>query len=354
MYHLYNDSILSKEVLVSSAEIEEKYENDLKLLEEEKLDADRKLQKAEKTLLESEQKRAKEKSKWMLFLIIAAILGLVIMAQRFWVSSRQKKVIQRQKEQVDEKNQEITDSINYAKRIQGAILPSDKIIQESLPETFVLYLPKDIVAGDFYWLEKVGGNVLFAAADCTGHGVPGALVSVVCNNALNRSVREYGIETPGEILNKTRTIVIDEFSKAAEEIKDGMDISLCSLNIESGLLNWSGANNPLWIVKKGSDEILEIKPNKEPIGKYDHKTSFVNHEVQLNKGDTIYLFTDGFADQFGGEKGKKLKSKSFKKLLLGIQDKTLHQQSEYLFERFENWKGEIEQIDDVCVIGVRI
>ena len=137
LYHLYNDSILSKEVLVSSAEIEEKYENDLKLLEEEKLDADRKLQKAEKTLLESEQKRAKEKSKWMLFLIIAAILGLVIMAQRFWVSSRQKKVIQRQKEQVDEKNQEITDSINYAKRIQGAILPSDKLIQESLPETFV-------------------------------------------------------------------------------------------------------------------------------------------------------------------------------------------------------------------------
>jgi len=354
LYNLYNDSILSNDVLVSSAEVESNFLNDLKVLEDEKADAEKKLFEAEKIILESEQKRTEEKSKWMMLIILFALIGLVVMAQRFWVSSKQKKIIQEQKSQVDEKNQEITDSINYAKRIQGAILPSDELIIEALPEPFVLYLPKDIVAGDFYWLEKVGKEVLFAAADCTGHGVPGAMVSVVCNNALNRSVREYGLIEPGTILNKTREIVIDEFSKSAEEIKDGMDISLCSLNIESGMLNWSGANNPLWVIKKDAEQIIEIKPNKEPIGKYDHKTSFVNHEIQLDKGDTIYLFTDGFADQFGGEKGKKLKSKSFKKMLLAIQDKSLQEQSDYLFERFENWKGNIEQIDDVCIIGVRV
>jgi len=354
LYNLYNDSILSNDVLVSSAEVESNFLNSLKELEVEKADAEKKLFAAEKTLLESEQKRTEEKSKWVMLIMLFAVLGLVIMVQRFWVSSKQKKIIQAQKEQVSEKNQEITDSITYAKRIQGAILPSDKLIKESLPESFVFYLPKDIVAGDFYWLEKVGSKVLFAAADCTGHGVPGAMVSVVCNNALNRSVREYGLADPGQILNKTRSIVIEEFSKATEEIKDGMDISLCSLNTETAKLNWSGANNPLWIIKKDSEEILEIKPNKEPIGKYDHKTDFVNHVVQLGKGDTIYLFTDGFADQFGGGKGKKLKSKSFKKMLLSIQDLPLQKQSDYLLEQFEKWKGNIEQIDDVCVIGVKI
>ena len=354
MYHFYNDSILSNDVLVSTAETEMKYVNDLKALEKEKAEADKKLLNAEKKILESEHEVAQEKSRWMMILVAFAVLGLLVMGQRFWVTSKQKKIIQEQKSQVDEKNQEITDSINYAKRIQGAILPSDQLIKELLPESFVLYLPKDIVAGDFYWMEKIGGKVLFAVADCTGHGVPGAMVSVVCNNALNRAVREYGLYVPNQILNKTRSIVIEEFAKATEEIKDGMDISLCALDIETGALEWAGANNPLWVIKKDTEEIFEIKPNKEPIGKYDHKTDFVNHEVSLNQGDTIYLFTDGYADQFGGEKGKKLKSKSFKKILLSIQNKPLNQQGKDLSSEFNNWKGAIEQIDDVCVIGVRI
>src|SRR5690606_396335 len=159
---------------------------------------------------------------------------------------------------LEEKNKEITDSITYAKRIQNAILLSDKTVKEYLPNNFVLYIPKDIIAGDFYWLEQIDENILFAAADCTGHGVPGAMVSVVCNNALNRTVREYRLINPAEILNKTREIVIQEFEKSDDDVKDGMDIALCSLRFDvqglklnepetAALLQYAGANNPLWI-----------------------------------------------------------------------------------------------------------
>ena len=162
-----------------------------------------------------------------------------------------------QKHEVESKNKEITDSITYAKRIQSAILPPEKVVKESLEDSFILYKPKDIVAGDFYWLEQKNGKVLFAAADCTGHGVPGAMVSVVCNNALNRSVREHGLTDPGKILDKTREIVIEEFEKSDEEVNDGMDIAICSL--EGNSLQYAGAHNPLWVIRNGA--ILETKAN---------------------------------------------------------------------------------------------
>ena len=264
---------------------------------------------------------------------------------------------------VEEKQQEIIDSINYAKRIQKAILPPKKYIDKFLPENFILYKPKDIVAGDFYWLEYKNNKVLFAAADCTGHGVPGAMVSVICNNGLNRSVREQNITDPGKILDKTTEIVIQEFEKSDDEVKDGMDISLCSLkfNIPSSKLNkpktiatlqYAGANNPLWIIR--NHELIEIKPNKQPIGKIDNPHPFTTHTIELQKGDTIYVFTDGFADQFGGEKGKKMMYKPFKGLLLSIQEKTMSEQKVILEEHFENWKGKLDQVDDVCIIGIRI
>jgi serine phosphatase RsbU (regulator of sigma subunit) len=216
----------------------------------------------------------------------------------------------------------------------------------------VLYKPKDIVAGDFYWMEPLEEQVLFAAADCTGHGVPGAMVSVVCNNGLNRSVREYGLTDPGKILDRTREIVIQEFEKSEEEVKDGMDIALCAL--QGTTLAYAGAHNPLWIVRNGSTEIEEIKANKQPIGKYDDPLPYTTHRIELQPGDTFYIFSDGYADQFGGERGKKLKSSNFKKLLLSLQQEPMKKQQTLIAEEFERWKGNIEQLDDVCVIGVRV
>ena len=260
------------------------------------------------------------------------------------------KEIRSQKDEIVEQHKEIKDSIAYAKRIQSAILPPIKIVKEYLKDSFILYKPKDVVAGDFYWMKQVGNKVLFAAADCTGHGVPGAMVSVVCNNALNRSVREYSLSDPGEILDKTREIVIQEFDKSEEVVNDGMDIALCCL--EGNFLSYAGANNPLWVIRDG--EILETKANKQPIGKFDNLAPYTTHKTELKKNDSIYIFSDGYPDQFGGVKGKKYKSANFKKLLLSIQKHSMIKQLEMLDKEFENWKGIIEQIDDVCVIGVRI
>ncbi|MEX2597752.1 MAG: 7TM diverse intracellular signaling domain-containing protein [Salibacteraceae bacterium] len=262
---------------------------------------------------------------------------------------------------ISKKNQEITDSIQYAKRIQSAILPSDRLFQSRLPKSFVLYKPKDIVAGDFYWLESYakasdseGGVVLFAAADCTGHGVPGAMVSVVCSNAMNRAVREFGLTNPGEVLDKTRALVIQEFEKSDEDVKDGMDISLCALSLSTLTLKWAGANNPLWIARKGATEMEEIKGDKQPIGKFHHESPFTTHQLKLNEGDTIYIFSDGFPDQFGGENGKKYKSGKFKHKLVELAKEPIEKQKDLLDHEFESWRGDLDQLDDVCVIGVHI
>lgn len=286
------------------------------------------------------------------------LLFSIFLFNRFRVTKRQKGVIENQKAQVDlayaqleEKNKEVMDSITYAKRIQSAILPPSRVVKEFLTDSFVFYKPKDIVAGDFYWMERTGETILFAACDCTGHGVPGAMVSVVCNNGLNRAVREYGLKEPGKILDKTREIVAQEFDQSEEDVNDGMDIALCAL--EGNVLKYAGANNPLWVIRHGSQEITEFKATKQPIGKLDNPVDYDTHAVLLNPGDTIYIFSDGLADQFGGDKGKKFKSSNFKRLLLSIQKEDLGKQQSLIHEAFENWKGDLEQIDDVCIIGVR-
>ena len=299
-----------------------------------------------------------EQQKYVMFagLGIALLFGGVVY-NRFRKTSKQKRTIEDQKQQVDkafeeleEKNTEILDSINYAKRIQNAILPSAAVMKEHLKESFVFYKPKAIVAGDFYWLEHKDDKILFAVADCTGHGVPGAMVSVICNNGLNRSVREHGLTTPGEILDKTREIVIREFDKSEDDVNDGMDIALCS--IDGNQLQYAGANNPLWIIRNG--ELIEIKADKQPIGKFDNQAPYTTNAFNLEKGDTIYIFSDGFADQFGGENDRKFKVKAFKELLLSIQSQSLGNQKEFIESSFEKWKGDHEQIDDVCVVGVRV
>ncbi len=293
--------------------------------------------------------------------------------------NKQKNEAQHQRHLVEEKNKEILDSITYAKRIQTAILPPMSMLKTILPNSFIFYKPKDIVAGDFYWLEKKHKKTMFAAADCAGHGVPGAMVSVVCNNALNRAVREYGYTNPSKILDKTREIVIQEFEKSDEEVKDGMDISLCVLNTKTNVLQWSGANNPLWIVKKLESskvemlnntspseltalqpsnlptfELIEYKADKQPIGKYAEQNAFKTNLIELQKGDTLYIFTDGYADQFGGEKGKKYTYKRLREKLLAIANKNDIEQKQILDVEFENWKGNGEQIDDVCLVGIKI
>lgn len=314
---------------------------------------------------ELENKQERQKSYFLLGgLGLALVFGFFIF-NHFRITQKQKAIIEDQKKEVDmaydqleEKNTEILDSIAYAKRIQSAILPPQSVLKKELKDAFVFYKPKDIVAGDFYWLEPQKERVLFAAADCTGHGVPGAMVSVVCNNGLNRSVREFGLTDPGEILDKTRAIVISEFEKSEEDVKDGMDIALCSLSgVEGGstqTLEYAGANNPLWIIRKDGKTVEEIKASKQPIGKYTNPQPYVTHKIELDKGDSIYIFSDGYADQFGGDKGKKLKSKNFKELLLSMQGEEMERQKQLLDEAFDEWKGDYEQLDDVCVIGVKI
>lgn len=266
--------------------------------------------------------------------------------------SRRTEEILHQKELVEEKNREITDSITYAKRIQQAILPPDKLFSEHMGESFVMYKPKDIVAGDFYWLEIVNDLVIFAAADCTGHGVPGAMVSVVCHNALNRAVREFKLTNPAEILDKTLELVVSQFNKSNEEVRDGMDIALCVIDKKNNKAHFAGANNSLYII---SDGVLnEVLADKQPIGKFVDPKPFTCKEVDVKKGDNLIVFTDGFADQFGGTKGKKFKYKPFKELLIEIQHLSANQQHDTLLKAFEDWKGNLEQVDDVCIIGIKV
>lgn len=362
------DSLLNKENLRQMNELEASYESEKKekeillLNEKAKVDELTIQDEKQKSIIANEQKKSQQ-------LIFGLGIGLLLVITLFIFRGYQNKkksnviltqqkleiekandVISLQRDIVNEKNKEITDSIQYAKRIQNAILPPNKVVKEYLHDSFIFYKPKDIVAGDFYWLESVKNKVLFAAADCTGHGVPGAMVSVVCNNGLNRSVREYGLTDPGKILDKTREIVVAEFEKSEEEVQDGMDIALCSL--EGDTLKYAGANNPLWIIR--DNELIETKPNKQPIGQFDNPEPYIEHTIKLKKGDTIYIFSDGYADQFGGEKGKKLKTSNFKELLLSVHQEDMVKQRKLIDEAFEKWKGDLEQLDDVCVVGVRV
>jgi len=352
VYVQAKDSLLNEESSKQIAEMQTKYDTEKKEKEIELLNKDRELQQTElqKNKAEAKQQKTQRNALTGGFIVMVVFAG--VSYRNYRNKRKAHALIEKQKNLVEEKQKEILDSINYAKRIQTAILPPLRLVNEYLPQSFILYKPKDIVAGDFYWLEYKNGKVLFAAADCTGHGVPGALVSVFGNNGLNRSVREYDLTDPGKILDKTREIMISEFEKSDDEVKDGMDISLCSLS--GNMLQWAGANNPLWIIRKDSNEVFEIKPDKQPIGKYADESPFTTHAVELNSGDSIYIFTDGYADQFGGDKGKKFKYTQLKELLLSIQHESMEKQKELLNETFETWKGNLEQVDDVCIIGVRV
>jgi serine phosphatase RsbU (regulator of sigma subunit) len=301
---------------------------------------------------------------------LLVILGLVMVFavfvfQRYRVSRKQQKIIalkeqeaQHHRKLVEEKQKEIIDSINYAKGIQSAILTRQDEIQRHLPESFLIYRPKDIVAGDFHFFETAvnpaNGHtyVFYGAADCTGHGVPGALVSVVCSNALMRCVKEFKLFDAAKLLDKARELVLETLTKSGRDVKDGMDISIVIIDKSTNAMTWAGANNPLWYLRNG--EMNEINGDKQAIGFNTNPTPFTSHKIDLLKGDFIYMFTDGYADQFGGPKGKKFKYSNLSKLFSEIAGMDIARQHKILTERFDAWKGDLEQIDDVCVIGVRI
>jgi serine phosphatase RsbU (regulator of sigma subunit) len=270
------------------------------------------------------------------------------------VQKRTHEIVQ-QKEIIEEKNKHITDSIHYAKRIQDATLPDLGLMNHYLKNSFVLFKPKDIVSGDFYWIEKKGDEILFAVVDCTGHGVPGAFLSLIGYNSLNQIVNELNILRPSEILKELNKSVYKTLQNnlSDEHIQDGMDMSICSLNVKTNLLQFAGAYNPLYIVN--GDRVTEIKGDKICIGSGDIQgdKEFHNNMVQLSKDDCIYLFSDGYADQFGGPKGKKLKYSRFKEKLIEINNLEMKDQQENLDSTITSWQGDLEQIDDICVIGIK-
>jgi serine phosphatase RsbU (regulator of sigma subunit) len=253
---------------------------------------------------------------------------------------------------LNQKNFEIEASVRYAKGLQEAILPSQAFVNEYLPHNFIYYQPKDIVAGDFYWAEKLDDLFFVAAADSTGHGVPGAIVSVVCSNALNRAINEFRLIETGKILDKTRELVIETFERSSNIVKDGMDISLLSIDLKNKKTFWSGANNPLWYIQ--NNKIKEIKADKQSIGKTDYPKPFTTHQIDYLENTTFYLFTDGLADQFGGPNGKKFKYRQLSDLLIKINNLSQKQQVDSINKAFSDWKDDLEQVDDVCLISIKL
>jgi tetratricopeptide (TPR) repeat protein len=284
------------------------------------------------------------------FALMLLVAGISFNAYR--QKQKANTIIALQKSIVEEKQKEILDSITYAQRIQSAILAKETDIKKHLPESFLLYKPKDIVAGDFYFFETTSTHLFYAAADCTGHGVPGALVSVVCSNALSRCVKEFNLTEPGKILDKARELVLETFNKSGKDLKDGMDISFLAREIKSGKHTWAGANNSLWIIR--DKNIIEFKSNKQAIGFNENALPFTTQEIEVLKGDLLFLYTDGYADQFGGDKGKKFKYKQLQQSLVAISHLPLDEQQIIIEKSFNEWKGNLEQVDDVCIIGIRI
>jgi len=312
-------------------------------------------EKKEQQLLVSIEKEKNARLK--LYFALGAGLLILILLLYILKSLREKKkaneILAIQKAQIEEKNNEITSSINYARHLQNSIQPKEEYISKYFPNNFQIYKPKDIVAGDFIWFKDIENTteVVFGVGDCTGHGVPGAMVSVACSTSLDRTVAEFNITRPSLILQKSSEIISSLFG-STESVRDGMDIALCKLDLDSNILEYSGANNSLWIIRNG--EMTILPSTRQTVGYVANPIPFENHEFQLKKGDLIYLFSDGYIDQFGGDKNKKLKSSGFKDLLLEVSSMPVNEQKKKMLEFFDKWKGINEQIDDVCVFGIRI
>jgi serine phosphatase RsbU (regulator of sigma subunit) len=316
------------------------------------------------------------KTNWFYFLCIAITVLSIILFIKWRTKSliRSKErleqtvkdrtfVIESQKTELVQKNKDITDSISYAKRIQTAVLPEEHQFKERFNDAFILYLPRDIVSGDMYWLTEVTTSdaralrvKVVAVVDCTGHGVPGAFMSLIVSEMLNQSIKNPDVNSPSDLLHFLAKILPLALSKnASEKISDGIDIIVCAIDLNNMKLYYSGANRPLWYIRNGGSELEEIKPTKSSIGGYFQDfTRFETHTIDIAKGDQFYLCSDGYADQFGGEKGKKLGTKNLKKLLLKTSGLSMTEQKEELKSFIENWRKDKEQIDDICIMGIKI
>ncbi|MFT4594969.1 MAG: serine phosphatase RsbU (regulator of sigma subunit) [Bacteroidia bacterium] len=261
-------------------------------------------------------------------------------------------------EELNEKNEDLLSSIHYARLIQNAILPSEDRFRKVLPGSFVFHRPRDIVSGDFYWLQEHDDKIMVAAVDCTGHGVPGAFMSIIGNNSLNAAVREEGLTTPSLVLDSLNRGVSSTLTLQADindvGIKDGMDIAFVTIDYKNKKIQYAGAYNPLYIIRDG--QLIETKGDKFPIGLSidDRLKLFTNHTFDLIEGDVVYIFSDGYPDQFGGPMGKKFKYEQFRNLLLEIHELSPRKQFKQVSNRFEEWMGDLVQVDDVLVIGFRV
>lgn len=334
----------SRQINEMSAKYEsEKKELLIKSLESEKALSDEKL---------AQEKRFK--IYLMLFCLMVAVFAVFLYKSNIQKRKANEALSEAYK-QIEVKNKDITDSINYSKRIQEAILPSDKLKYKLFNDVFIFYQPKDIVSGDFYWYTEKNGKRLIAACDCTGHGVPGALMSMIGNNILNQIVNEKEVTSPDEVLFQLNYEITKSLKQnESSETKDGMDIALICLNANNQM-EFAGAQRPLWVIKKDGT-FHETKPSKFSIGGIhnENEKHFEKHHVNVEAGDAVYLFTDGFADQFGGQEGKKFMSKRFREILLENYNKPMKEQENILNRSITQWRGNMEQVDDILVIGIRI
>lgn len=356
-YSAINDSLISTSSIKQMAEMNAKYDNEKKENQIKLLTKDQEVQNA----------KLKQRN-----IIIFAAFGVMILFVAFlfvvFKAYKQKqkanlllesknKEIEAKNEVIEKKNKDITASIRYAFRIQSALLPTEEIIHKYLPNCFVLYRPKDIVSGDFYYFVEKDNYIIFAAIDCTGHGVPGAFMSIVGHNLITQAINEKQLTQPSDILNFLSLGVNKLLRKDNDEqqgVKDGMDLTFCTLDKTTGKLQMSGAYNPLLLVR--NKEVIQYDVDIYPIGTaFNEKfKSFTNVDIDVQPGDSIYLFSDGYLDQFGGPNKKKFMKKQFKETLIKINDLSLAEQKDFLYKRFDEWKGSIEQIDDVLVIGVKL
>lgn len=302
---------------------------------------------------ELEKKRQRDIISGIVIALIILVLFSIFVYRSYLSKNKANKVITQQKHLVEEKQKEILDNINYAKRIQTSRLPSESFINKNVKDNFIMFKPKDVVSGDFYWATEKDNKFFLATADCTGHGVSGSMMSMLCISILNEVVNQRGVSNTGEVLDETRKEIVKSLNpNETEGISDGMDCTLFAFNFKNKTLEYSSANNNFYVLKNG--ELINFKADKMPVGLGIKMDSFTTTTIQLESGDIVYSTSDGFKDQFGYNSGKKFKAKQLESLLVSIGNLTMNEQKNALNKAFNDWKGNAEQTDDVLVIGIRI